>query len=119
LLPTVDERWITAKQADEIRAAKQHILTSTIRKTDARRTVNRRFYLKRRVRELEEIQATHSQELGPEKGEKLKRTLMELRAELAALERHKANPGKDADDNEEQDDQNIKDIFAAFMEPKK
>lgn len=53
LVPDLDERFLTVKQVLQLRTAKSRIVENALRRKEKMRTVNRKAYLKRRLRELE------------------------------------------------------------------
>lgn len=53
LIPDLDERFLTVKQALQLRQAKSRVLEDALKRREKVRVANRRQYLKRRIRQLE------------------------------------------------------------------
>ncbi|MGA8911080.1 MAG: hypothetical protein WB524_25965 [Acidobacteriaceae bacterium] len=53
-LPDINEDFLTAKQVLQLRQARSRIVETALRRKEKARVVNRRAYLKRRLRQLEE-----------------------------------------------------------------
>jgi hypothetical protein len=53
LLPDVDERWLTVRQVTQLRRIKQELVERVLRRKAARNRQNRRAYLRRRIKALE------------------------------------------------------------------
>jgi hypothetical protein len=54
LIPDLDERFLTVKQALQLRQAKSRIVETALRRKEKAKVINRRAYLRRRLRQLEE-----------------------------------------------------------------
>jgi len=52
-IPDIKPEFLTEKQARELRLAKGRIVENALRRREKMRTVNRKAYLKRRLKELE------------------------------------------------------------------
>lgn len=52
-IPDINPEFLTDRQAKELRLAKSRIVENALRRREKLRTVNRKAYLKRRLRELE------------------------------------------------------------------
>ena len=53
LVPDLDERFLTVRQALQLRQAKSRVLENALKRREKVRAVNRKAYLKRRLKELE------------------------------------------------------------------
>ena len=58
LLPDINERWLSVKQITQLRRAKQDIVERVLRQKVVRKKQNRRAYLRRAIRTLEQQEAS-------------------------------------------------------------
>jgi hypothetical protein len=54
LLPEISERWLSTQQAVQLRQAKQELIDKALRCKTRRKRENRRTYLRRQLKNLEE-----------------------------------------------------------------
>lgn len=57
LIPELDERWLTVRQVAELRRIKQDLVEKALQRKERKRRANRKAYLRRRIRELEQCSA--------------------------------------------------------------
>jgi len=60
LLPEINEQWLSVRQITQLRSVKQQIVGSVLKRKERRKKQNRRTYLRRRIKQLEETQNEQS-----------------------------------------------------------
>jgi hypothetical protein len=53
LLPDIDEKWLTVRQVTQLRRIRQELVEKALRRKAARQRQNRRAFLRRRIKTLE------------------------------------------------------------------
>jgi len=58
LIPEVNEQWLSVRQLTQLRMMKQQIVERVLKKKARRKRANRKAYLRRRIKELEDTNGT-------------------------------------------------------------